>query len=209
MNDRAPDADPEPEPDAVEARPGELRALVPSAEPDDAALVARALEGDAWAEEALYRRHAPRALDTAARLLGRLADAEDVLQDSFVAALRRLDELREPAHFERWLLRIIVNRARNVLRRRALRRTLGLDRGADDATLARLASPDASPEARAQLAELDAVVRSLATDERVAWVLRVVEQRTMPEIAAAMACSVATAKRRVASAEAIIRRRLR
>ena len=56
-------------------------------EPADQDLVERAQRGDAWAEEALFRRHVGRVAQLAAHLLGRTAEADDVVQDSFVIAL--------------------------------------------------------------------------------------------------------------------------
>ena len=57
---------------------------------DDAALVARALAGDRVAEAQLYRRHARVIANVAARLLGSRADAEDIVQETFVIALENL-----------------------------------------------------------------------------------------------------------------------
>jgi len=67
--------------------------------PDDAQLAVRAQGGDAWAEEALYRRHAAHIYHLAYRLLGARADAEDVVQEAFVAVLEHLGQLREPAAY--------------------------------------------------------------------------------------------------------------
>jgi len=76
---------------------------------------------DAYAE--LVSRHAPVAVRTAA-LLGVGADAEDVVQEAFVKAYAALDGFRAGAPFRPWLLRIVVNEARNAHRssgRRAAR----------------------------------------------------------------------------------------
>lgn len=50
-------------------------------------------------------------------------DAEDVAQESFLAALKRLEDNRDPDRFGGWLLTIVRNRARNLLRREGIRRT--------------------------------------------------------------------------------------
>ena len=52
----------------------------------DAQLVARAIDGDRWGREMLYRRHATYLLAIAARLLGNRGDGEEVVQDTFVTA---------------------------------------------------------------------------------------------------------------------------
>lgn len=167
---------------------------------DDATLVLRAREGDRWAEEALYRRHVRPVTDVATRILGRTAEAEDVVQDTFLMVLRRLDTLRDPELFPRWLMRIAMNMVRAKLRKRRLLRTLGLDRAVDDATLERTACATASPDVRAELAGIDAALRELGANERVAWMLHVVEGWSLPEVADACDCSLATAKRRIRAA---------
>lgn len=179
--------------------PAAIRALAPG--PSDEALVARALEGDAWAEEALYRRHVRRITDAAVRVLGRTMEAEDVVQETFLKAFSRLDTLRDAALFERWLIRIAMNKVRGRLRKRRLLRSLGLDRTVDDATLERFAAPTTPPEVRAELARIDAVLATLAPSHRMAWTLHEVEGFSLPEAASACDCSLATVKRWIQKAK--------
>lgn len=80
-----------------------------------AALVGQAKQGEARAFEALVRRHFRAAYAVALGVLARPADAEDVAQDSFLAAFERLADCREPERFAGWLLQIVRNRALNVL----------------------------------------------------------------------------------------------
>ncbi|AKF09038.1 RNA polymerase sigma factor [Sandaracinus amylolyticus] len=174
---------------------------------DDAELVARALEGDAWAEAAIYRRHAPRVANLALRLLGRREDAMDVLQDVFVDAYTQLSALRDPAALGRWLARMTVHQAHRRFRRRRLARMLGLDRG-EDATLDTLASPDVSPEQRAELARVSEALATMPPRRRFAWTLHRVEGESLPAVAESLGCSLATVKREIAAAEERVRARL-
>jgi RNA polymerase sigma-70 factor (ECF subfamily) len=171
----------------------------------DEVLVGRALEGDRAAEEAIYRRHANAVANLAARMLRSRADAEDVLQETFAIALDRLDQVRDPAALKGWLLGIATSQVRRRFRRRKLLDVLGFDRNADDATLERCASDDADPETRLELAKLERVLSGVSFEPRLAWMLRHVEGHTLPEIAAALGCSLATAKRRLAEADAAVR----
>jgi RNA polymerase sigma-70 factor (ECF subfamily) len=166
------------------------------ADVDDATLVERALRGERWSEEALYRRHARRLHDVATRVLGRMSDAEDAVQDAFLTAFTNLKDLRDPARFEAWLYRILLNSARGKLRRRRLMRSLGLDRGEDDGALAQTASPSAPPDALAELARIDRVLSSVSAEARLVWVLNRVEGWSLGEIAEALDISLPTAKRR-------------
>lgn len=176
------------------------------AEPSDADLVRRVRSGDEWAEEALYRRHAARTHAVALRLLGRRSDAEDVLQDSFVAAFGRLGGLREPDRFGPWLLTIAVRLVYQALRRRRLRRLIGLDRDVPVDIGALVPAASASPEHKALIAELERVLGRLPAQQRVPWVLHHVEGLTLGEVAAAAGCSLATAKRRIAAAHEVVLR---
>ncbi|MBX3273294.1 MAG: RNA polymerase sigma factor [Sandaracinaceae bacterium] len=172
--------------------------------PSDEELVARALDGDAWAEEALYRRHVRRVTDAAIRVLGRSGEAEDVVQETFLTVFSRLDTLRDAALFDRWLLRIAMNRVRGRLRKRKVLRALGLDRTVDDVTLERFAAIATPPDVRAELARIDAVLSRLAPSHRVAWVLHEVEGFSLPETASACDCSLATVKRWIQRAKSQI-----
>src|SRR5688572_15669302 len=121
----------------------------------DADLVSRAAGGDRWSREMIYRRHAGLLLAIAARLLGNRGDAEEVVQDTFVTAFEQLRALRDPGALRAWLAQITVSLVRRRIRRGRLMRVLGLDRGADDATLAALAAPGTAPDERADLAMVD------------------------------------------------------
>jgi len=171
----------------------------------DAQLVARAIEGDRWGREMLYRRHAAYLLAIASRLIGNRGDGEEVVQDTFVTAFEQLRTLREPAALRGWLAQIAVSLVRRRLRRGRLMRVLGLDRGADDATLCALAAPGTNPDQRAELALVDRALSNVAANVRIAWMLRQVEGLELAEVASACGCSLATAKRRIAAADSAVR----
>lgn len=172
----------------------------------DAALVQRGLEGDRWALEALYRRHVGRVTNAVTRIVGRTADADDAVQEAFLIAFTRLESLRDPAAFRGWIARIAMNEVRARLRKRRWMRRLALDRDEDDASLESMASDEASPEVRAELAKLDRLLSGMDADLRMAWMLRYVEGWELTEVASAMDCSLATAKRRIKAARERIQR---
>ncbi len=168
---------------------------------DDAALVLAARAGQSWAEQRLYQRHVQTVARTVALVLGRMQDAEDVVQDTFLEALSSLPALTDPAAFRPWVLRIAVHKCHRRFRRRKLLRALGLDRGADDVTLGALAAREASPEQHAELGRLDAVLRGLPERERTAWVLRHVHGHELTEVARLTGVSLATTKRMLERAQ--------
>jgi RNA polymerase sigma-70 factor (ECF subfamily) len=139
---------------------------------EDGKLVRSALAGDALAFTRLYERYGR---IVHGLLLARVSrdEIEDLVQDVFLTAWRRLDDLRDPAAFGGWIAMIARNRATDFHRR-----TVELAELPDN-----LASPGpASGEADAHVA-LDAI-RSLPDAYRETLILRLVEGLSGPEIAA-------------------------
>jgi RNA polymerase sigma-70 factor, ECF subfamily len=89
-------------------------------------LVERARAGDEAAFDELVRQHIRPAFAVALRVLGHRQDAEDLVQESFLAALRGLAGFDAARPFGPWLRRIVVNRGLNLRRARALRETAEL-----------------------------------------------------------------------------------
>ena len=90
-----------------------------NADEDD--LLQRLRSGDAGAFDRLVRQHAGRLLSVARRLLGREEDAQDVLQEAFLAAFRAIDRFEGQSRLSTWLHRIVVNAALMKLRSRQSR----------------------------------------------------------------------------------------
>lgn len=95
----------------------------------DARLVELARVGDVGAFESLVRRHLRVAYGAALAVTGDPTDAEDVCQDAFFQASRKLDDLDPPGKFLPWLLTIVRNRAHDIRRRRRVRMAESLDEG--------------------------------------------------------------------------------
>lgn len=174
--------------------------------PGDVELVARIVDGSRQAQALLYSRHAPALAGLLVRLLGARADAEDALHDTFIIAFDKLRHLREPAALHGWLQRIAVAQAHRRFRRLRLLKLLGFTLPPGDSGLAALATKEASPEVRTELALVDAQLQRLPARERAAWLLRHVEGYELAEVARLCECSLATAKRRIAAAERVIAR---
>src|SRR6476469_6195627 len=97
------------------------------------AWVRDAQRGSAAALEQLFRSHWPRAYRAALLVVGDAAAAEDIAQESFLAAVRSLDRFDRTRPFGPWLHRIVVNRAIDFTRARRLRREIDLERVAEPA----------------------------------------------------------------------------
>jgi len=139
---------------------------------DERAWIKGAQAGSARALEQLYRAHWPRAYRAAYLVVHDAGAAEDIAQEAFLAAVRALDRFDRRRPFGPWLHRIVVNRAIDWSRARALR-------GEVEADESLAAGPD-PPQ------ELPAVVRALATlppEQRAVVVLRHLLEYTPGEIA--------------------------
>jgi RNA polymerase sigma-70 factor (ECF subfamily) len=147
--------------------------------------------------DTLFRKYAPYVAAIAHRLLGRDDDVDDTVQEVFLAAVRGLSAVRDPNAVKGWLAKIAVRSARRKLRKRKLRAFFGLDDvGSSEAVTDR----SASPEQRALLSRVYGVLDSLPANQRIAWSLRYVEGEPLDIVATLSGCSLATAKRRIASA---------
>jgi RNA polymerase sigma-70 factor (ECF subfamily) len=91
------------------------------------ALVQDARKGDPRAFEALVKRYRHRIFALALHMTGSPSDADDITQDAFVRAFRNMDRFEGRSEFFTWLYRIALNRALNVRRDQARRRTADLD----------------------------------------------------------------------------------
>jgi RNA polymerase sigma-70 factor (ECF subfamily) len=171
---------------------------------DDAELVALASGGQSDAFEALYRRYASFAINLAVRIQGSSRDVEDIVHDAYLRAHDRLGELRDGQAFKGWLGSIVVSLIRSRLRKRRLMGAFGLA-AKDPVELDSIASEEASPEARAQLAQVYALLQTMPADDRIAWTLRYVERHRLDAVAQLSCCSLATAKRRILRVQRFLR----
>ena len=103
---------------------------------DEVSLIRAGSQGDHQAVETLFRRYQRRLFQTAMRVLGNAADAEDVLQDAMLSAFRALSHFEGRSQFSSWLTRIVINAA--LKRKRA-------QRGRSMESLDAAAGPDEQP----------------------------------------------------------------
>ncbi|MFO8008410.1 MAG: sigma-70 family RNA polymerase sigma factor [Candidatus Brocadiia bacterium] len=147
----------------------------------DEELMLRAGRGDMHAFERLVERHQRGALGIAYHYLGRRGAAEDVVQDAFLRILEKAGSYRPTASFRTYLYRVIWHLCVDRYRRSTPTPLEGADPGAD---------PAAGPEARAMQAERGALIEQAISElpdrQRMAVVLKYVEQMSYREIAEAM-----------------------
>lgn len=163
----------------------------------DLALAAAAQRGDREAFGDLVRLHGAEVFRLAYRFTRQRQDAEEVVQETFLRAYRRLDRFGGDASFGTWLHRIAVNCACDFLRKRQ-RHAGALE---EEPVLDSLPSAAASPERAAASAEVqravNAALSGLTAAERAAFLLRHVEEMPIEEIGRTLDLSRGAAKQSV------------
>ena len=170
-------------------------------------LVVRAQRGDRAAFAQLFTRHHGRVYGMCARLLGKKADVDDAVQQTFLEAWRCLHRFEGKARFTTWLTRIAIHTSFSL--RRKLRRLLLVDDGGEGASLvvvdggkdpraeqAPLAADEVAAR-RARSRALDEVLAQLSEKKRVVFVLADLEELTSPEVAEILGIPEATVRTRL------------
>jgi len=175
----------------------------PKDQPSDATLMARVERGERECFAELVRRYRPALVRVAASRLGRADWAEDVVQETFMAAFKSCASYDPRFSFRTWLWTILLNQCRGHYQRRARSVPLEPLDGELDQVLARRSRPDgeASPlaalMAKERAAQLEALLARLTTAQADALRLRFFGGLKFHEIARTMQCSLGTAKNRV------------
>ena len=165
---------------------------------NDRSLADRARHGDLDAFEELMHARIDAIYRLSFAIVGDEADARDATQETFIAAWRRIRELRDPERFEAWLQRIAVNSARMTLRARGRRRVREIPSG-DVAALATTAD-GATPSVGSDADLLGAALDVLSTDQRTILVLHHLEGHAVADLAEILAVPVGTVKSRLHTA---------
>lgn len=170
-------------------------------------------ESEAFGE--LARRYQPMAFHAARFILKNEHEAEEQVQESLAKAYQHIHSFQRNAKFSTWLVRIVVNQCLMRLRRFRPAKFVSLEYlSADNETVTlELRDQRQSPEMQLQGAEtaevLQREIRRIPPLLRTVFVLRDVEQKSMPDVARTLGISIHAAKSRLLRARAELRVRLR
>jgi len=178
----------------------------PPPTPTDSELALLAREKDPRAATLIWDRYAGLVRGVLYRSLGPGHEVEDLLQDVFIGFFKNVTSLREMASLKPFLVGIAVRTALTELRKRRVRRWIRLSA---DGLLPDLAAADTDPRAKEAVRRLYAVLNELSDRERMAFVLRHAEGHELTETAALLGVSLATVKRVLQRAEALVESRAR
>jgi RNA polymerase sigma-70 factor (ECF subfamily) len=153
----------------------------------------------------LFENYKDRVFNLAGRLLGNPADAEDVCQEAFVTAFRKIHEFRFSSRFYTWLYRVVFNLCVDQRRRSAANALPWSSTENVDGALANLRDPEPDPAARMAEGEsrqraVERALRRLSDPLRAVVVLRYIEELTYDEIADVLGISLGTVKSRLSRA---------
>jgi RNA polymerase sigma-70 factor, ECF subfamily len=178
-------------------RPGDVRSA-------DLELAKRCRNGDAGAFEELYRQHAGRLYNMAFRMAGTAQEAEDLLQEVFLHAYRKLGSFRGDSSLGTWLYRLGMNQCLDYLRGRQAKMNQATDSLDDDGAAEPAARMPATPTAVNRL-DLERAIERLPQGCRAAFLLHDVEGFEHHEVAKILGVSEGTSKSQVHKARMKLR----
>ncbi|AYF76682.1 sigma-70 family RNA polymerase sigma factor [Nocardia yunnanensis] len=167
--------------------------------PDDATLAGRVRDGDVRAFEQLVLRYQGAMYRLASRMLSDRAEAEDIVQEVFLTAWRRIAQLHDDAAFAGWLYRMTTNRCLNALRTR--QSVLGVDLDSTESPRTDT-HPEHATQVSEQLEALTVALRQLTPEQRACWLLREVHGRSYEEIGEIVGANATQVRGRIARARA-------
>ena len=171
---------------------------------DDLDLARRCRDGDAAAFESLYRAQAGRLYSLLVRMTGSAEDAEDLLQDVFVQAHRKLASYRGESSLGTWLYRMAVNHCLDHLRGKQTRMARATDSLDAESAPEPAAAAPRLPEAITRI-DLERAIAQLPDGCRAAFILHDVDGLEHREVAAALGVSEGTSKSQVHKARMKLR----
>ena len=173
---------------------------------DDLALAERCRQGDFEAFESLYREHSSRLFSLTVRMLGNRTDAEDMLQEIFLTAHRKLQSYRGDARLGTWLFRLATNLCLDHLRSKSARMHQATSSLDDDNAKEPVSHAPGPVIGTVQNIDMERAVARLPQGCRAAFLLHDVEGFEHREVAAMLGISEGTSKSQVHKARLKLRR---
>jgi len=187
-------------------------ALPDPADTSDAAILARAQAGDHHAFAQLYSVHKRRVYSLCLRMLGNVAEAEDLTQESFLQLHRKIATFRGDSAFSTWLHRLTINVVLMHLRRKGLNLISldeALDPSPDHGPARSFGAPDLRLTGSIDRMTLEKAVEGLPAGYRLIFVLHDIEGYEHNEIATLLDCSIGNSKSQLHKARMKLREALR
>jgi len=154
-------------------------------------LVERCILGDAAGYQLLYSQYSKAMYNTALRILNNTADAEDILQESFIDAFRGLKDFQNRSTFGAWLKKIVINKSINKIKRK---KEKWVDINQTDVYAIQQEEAYDEEEDVFRVAEIKKAIELLPDGYRTVLCLYLMEDYKHEDIAALLGISHATAR---------------
>ena len=163
----------------------------------DDLLVLRCQSGDSDAFATLVEKWHPRMLRLAMRLLHERAEAEDIVQSSWVVAIGKIGSIKDPTALRPWLFRVVANKCADLIRSRQRRRRREGRFVPESITCDSTTSDSLASEKDDRIAALRNAIRSLDREKRVVLRLHYLEGLSVDQIAKSLSLPPGTVKSRL------------
>lgn len=160
-------------------------------------MVRRAMDGDVRAFEWLVDCYHGPLSSLCRRMVRDKQEAEDILQETFLTAWRRLDSLRDPARFKPWIYRLASNSCIDLIRGRQARQSIPTDTVQMREVAAQSPGPERRAETAAAIDDLERVLGELPPEQKLAWVLYEMQGESYGQIAEILKVSEGSVRGRI------------
>lgn len=177
-------------------------------------MIARVKEGDVVAFRQVYDVYGKRIVNYVYRLTGSHAEAEDLAQDTFVQAFRKINTLKDNRKFQSWLFRIAQNNVYQKYRgKRPHLESIDQEESKELSDYQKLATPSKDPEQEVLAEELkhviDRLIQELPEKYRQVFVLAALQRMSYQEISEVVGRSLASVKSDIHRARVFVRDRVK
>jgi RNA polymerase sigma-70 factor (ECF subfamily) len=177
-------------------------------------LVSKAQGGDVEAFQELFLTYGPKILNYLFRMTGSREAAEDLAQDTFILAFKKLTSLRDPQRFQSWIFRIAQNNVYQAFRvKKPQMVSIDEDNSRELSDVEKLATPRSSPESEVLSDELQTVVQdaidALPEKYKTVFVLSAIQKLSYKEISKIVGRSLASIKSDIHRARVQVRDKIK
>jgi RNA polymerase sigma-70 factor, ECF subfamily len=197
---------------AIPAEPGVVPSAPPSSPAESGDVLTRAQAGDHHAFAQLYALHKRRIYSLCLRMVGNVAEAEDLTQEAFLQLHRKIATFRGDSAFSTWLHRLAINVVLMHLRRKGLSLISldeAMDPAPDEGPGRSFGAPDLTLAGSIDRLALQRAIDDLPAGYRLIFVLHDIEGYEHNEIAALLDCSIGNSKSQLHKARLKLRDALR
>jgi RNA polymerase sigma factor (sigma-70 family) len=171
---------------------------------DQKELILQCVRGERKAQFQLYKLYSRQMFSICMRMLSQRDEAEDALQDAFVAAFKSIEQFKHESTFGAWLKRIVVNKCINAANRKNRSMWISIDNDSMD-----IAEDAAEEPLSIEPEQLNDAVKNLPEGCRMVFTLYAFENYPHAEVAQMLNISVGTSKSQYNRAKSLLKQELK